>query len=105
MTLDDIGENDTALLCMTNFAACCGQDYKDENGSIIGNWFFANGSKVPRNTTCRGLCDFYIDTHHMMVRMNRREGGMEGIYWCEIPNSMNITQTIYIGVYTADIGE
>ena len=105
VTLGDIGKRDDALLCITNSTACCGQDYKDENGSIIGNWFFANGSKVPRNTTCRGLCDFYMDTHHMMLRLNHRRDGVEGIYWCEIPDSMNVTQTIYIGVYAAGTGE
>ena len=30
---------------------------------------------------------------------------MEGIYRCEIPDAMNVTQTIYIGVYSASIGE
>ena len=35
-----------------------------------------------------------------MVALNRRRGGVEGIYCCEIPDSMNVTQTIYIGVYT-----
>ena len=38
----------------------------------------------------------------MMVQLNRRRGGEDGIYRCEIPDSMNVTQTIYIGVYTAD---
>ena len=40
-----------------------------------------------------------------MVRLNRIRGGEDGIYSCEIPNSMNVTQTIYIGVYTASTGE
>ena len=37
--------------------------------------------------------------------MNRRRGGVDGIYRCEIPDSRNDTQTIYIGVYTAGSGE
>ena len=36
-----------------------------------------------------------------MVRLNRRRGGEDGIYRCEIPDSMNVNQNIYIGVYTA----
>ena len=40
-----------------------------------------------------------------MVHLNRRRGGAEGIYRCEIPDSMNVTQTVYIGVYTASSGE
>ena len=41
----------------------------------------------------------------MVVKLNRRRGGEEGIYRCEIPDSMNVTQTIYIGVYTGGTGE
>ena len=37
--------------------------------------------------------------------MNRRRGGVEGIYRCEIPDSMNVTQTIYIEVYSISTGE
>jgi len=40
-----------------------------------------------------------------VVRLNRRRGGEDGIYRCEITDSMNVTQTIYIGVYTASTGE
>ena len=104
MALEDIGEGDDTLLCIA-LSTACGQHCKDENGSIIGNWLFPNGSEVPRNATCSGLCDFYMDTHHMMVRLNHREGGVGGIYRCEIPVSMNALQTMYIGVYAAGIGE
>ena len=37
--------------------------------------------------------------------MHRRRDGVEGIYRCVIPDSTNVTQTIYIGVYTARNGE
>ena len=41
----------------------------------------------------------------MVVRLNRRRGGEDGIYRCEITDSMNVDQTIYIGVYTGSTGE
>ena len=41
----------------------------------------------------------------MVVRMHRRRDGEEGIYRCVIPDAMNVTQTIYIGVYSASTGE
>ena len=41
----------------------------------------------------------------MVVRLNRRRGGEDGIYWCEVPDSVNVMQTIYIGVYTANTGK
>ena len=102
MTLEDIGEgNDTALLCMTNFTACCRAPYTG-NGSSLGKWYFPNGNEVLSRGE-RG--DFYRTRDQMVIRMHRRRGGEEGIYCCDIPDSTNVTQTIYIEVYTANTGE
>ena len=94
MTLEDIGEGDDALLCMTNLTGV--------NGSVRGNWYFPNGTTVfstPNNLEIHRTRD------QMMVLMNRSDGGEDGIYHCEIPDSANVNQTIYIGVYTAGSGE
>jgi len=106
VALEDIGENDTALLCMTNFAACC----RSGNGSVLGQWFFPNGTKLPSifvNQTSQPKLkwDLYRTREKMMVLLHRRRGGVAGIYYCEIPDSMNVTQTIYIGVYNTSTGE
>ena len=111
MTLEDIGENDTALLCETNFTACCRQPETNETDEIwfvSGNWFFPNETRVPSdvvNKTINLIWDFYRDRDQSVVRMKRRRGGEEGIYRCKIPDSTNVTQTIYIGVYTANAGK
>ena len=97
MTLENIGENDTALLCITDLTL--GQQ---PNQPIIGSWFFPNGTKVHSNKT---EWDFYRTRGQMVVRMNRGRGGEDGIYYCEIPDSTNVMQIIYIGVYTATTGE
>ena len=102
MTLEDIGVDDTALFCITNLTACCIPSYTGENGTALGNWFFPNGTRVPSNGI-RG--DIYRTRGQMVIRLNRRRGGEDGIYCCEIPDSMNVTQTIYIGVYTASSGK
>ena len=109
VTLEDIGDDDTALLCMTNLTACCQLPYPGENGSAIGSWFFPNGTRVPSviadetsGETSGELWDFYSEGGEMVVCLNRGEGGEEGIYRCEISTSMNVTQSIYIGVYTAN---
>ena len=104
VTLEDIGVKGDALLCMTNFIACC----KSVNGTALGSWAFPNGTKVPSEIVNydTGLeWDFYRDRGQMVVHMRRRRGGEEGIYRCEIPDSINVTQTIYIGVYNTDSGE
>ena len=93
--LEDIGEKDDALHCVINKTDCCSRS----NSSIAGmNWVFPNGTRVPSNGY---HWNFYRNRGRMVVRLNRRRGGEEGIYCCEIPDSMNVTQTIYIGVYTA----
>ena len=96
MTLEDIGENDTALLCVTNITACCIPPYTGENGPALRSWFFPNGTRVPSHDNEL----VYRDRGQMVVGLNRRRIGVEGIYSCEIPDSMN--QTIYIGVYRAN---
>ena len=101
MTLEDIGEGDSALLCATNFTGCC-RPPNTGNGSSFGNWFLPNATRVPSQ---RGQWDFYRSRGEMVVKLNRRRGGEEGVYHCEIPDSINVTQTIYIGVYTGGTGE
>ena len=102
VTLEDIGEGDDALLCLANLTDCHQPSHTDAMGLVLGNWFFPNGTTVPSNGTS---FDFYSDRIEMVVRLNRRQGGEEGIYRCEIHDSLNVTQTIYIGVYAASTGE
>ena len=37
--------------------------------------------------------------------MNRRKGGVDGIYHCKIPDATKVFQIIYIGVYNTSTGE
>ena len=109
--LENIGEGDDALLCITNLTACY-QPNVNDTGKVVpasGNWYFPNGTRVPSNKvncTSGEEWEFYSNKGQMVVRMNRRRGGVDGIYRCEIPDAMNVTrQTIYIGVYSASTGE
>ena len=95
VTLEDIGEGDAALLCMTEYSTCCKQPAR-------GNWFLPNGTRVPSSGQ---QWDFHRTRGNMTVSLHRRRGGEDGVYRCEVLDAMNITQTIYIGVYTADTGE
>ena len=103
VSLEGIGEGNDALLCITNQTACCSPPYTGEMGLTIGNWFFPNGTEVPSevvNATSGTHWDFYRDRGEMVVRMHRRRGGEQGIYRCEVADARNITQAIFIGVYT-----
>ena len=96
VALEDIGEGDDALLCVTNQITCCGLGFM---WLYTNTWFFPNGTGVP------SIGDFYRSRGQMSVHLNRRRGGVEGIFRCEILDSMNVIQTIYIGVYIASTGE
>ena len=96
--LEDIGEgNNDALLCRTNPTGCC---QAGESRSGIGNWYFPSGARVLSNSNLS--TSFYRNRGQMVVRLNRKRGGEDGIYRCVIPDSMNVLQTIYIGVYTGN---
>ena len=94
MTLTDIGEGNEALHCMTNLTGV--------NGSVKGDWYFPNGTRVHRTN---GNSEIHRTSDQMVVRMNRRGGGEKGIYHCEIPDAMDVNQSIYIGVYNTSSGE
>ena len=102
VTLEDIGRGDNALLCVTNLTACCRPPFTGENGSAMGDWFFPNETRLP---SASAQWDFHRTRGQMVVLLHRTRGGVNGIYSCVIPDSMNVTQTIYIGVYTAGSGE
>ena len=103
--LENIGEgDDDALLCITNYTACCRPPYT--GGLALGNWFFPNGTIVPSETHTSGEeWDFYRSRDQMMVHLHRKRGGVEGIYRCEIPGAMNVNQIVYIRLYSASTGE
>ena len=102
MILEDIGEGGDGLVCMTNYTACCGPPYTGVMGSALGNWFFPNRTRVPSKS---GQWDLFRTRAKMVVHMNRRRGGEEGIYRCEIPDVMGVIKNMYIGVYSASSGE
>ena len=115
VTLEDIGENSDALHCMTDYIACCGRS-ESPGGVVLGDWHYPNGTRVPNtilnysyayNYSYRQLYiwDFYRNRGPSVVRMHRREGGVNGIYHCVIPDTTGVNQTIYIGMYTASTGE
>ena len=99
MNLEDIGEGDAALRCMTDQPACCRPPY---TGQAIGNWYFPNGTRAPSSGA---QWDFHRTRGDMMVLLHRRKGGVEGVYYCVVPNAMNVIQTIYIGIYSTNTGE
>ena len=108
--LNNIGEPRESLLCLTDLAACC-RSSDTLLRRPLGNWFFPNGTEVPKfsfqinNQPPLMMWDFYRNRGPSVVRLHRRRGGMTGIYRCVIPDATGVDQTMYIGLYTADTGE
>ena len=103
VTLEDIGDGKNALLCITDQPACCRPPFTDATGQpTLGNWFFPNGTRVPSN---RLQWDFHRTRDHMVVTLNLRRSGEDGVYYCVVRDAMDVTQKIYIGVYTANTGK
>ena len=118
ITLEDIGDGGVnALLCMTDLADCCRSGDTPSGIGALGDWFFPNGTAVPNMiigfvdggfSGIPIISEFYRNREFRVVRMNRRRGGVDGIYRCEIPVSLGppiVYQNVYIGVYTASTGE
>ena len=97
--LEDIGVGVGALLCVTDQPACCRPSFWL---SAFGNWFYPNGTRVPSSSL---QWDMHRTRGHMVIFLQRRRGGAKGIYHCVILDAMNVSQTIYIGVYPAETGE
>ena len=103
VTLDDVGEGEDALRCMTDNTSCCRPPYTDSiSQSALGNWFFPNGTRVPSSGT---RWEFHRTRGDMVVLLHKRRGGVDGVYYCKVPDKEGIVQTTYIGVYTAGTGE
>ena len=103
VSLEDIGEGRDALLCLTDQPACCRHPYTKPMGqNTIGNWFFPNGTRVPSSGNNWG---FHRTRGPSVVLMAREKGGVDGIYYCDIPDTAGVIQTVYIGVYNTSTGE
>ena len=99
--LDSIGESPNSLLCLTENRMCCART-QSPGGGILGDWYYPNGTGVANN----GLqWEFYRNRGQSVIRMNRRRGGVNGIYRCEIPDQNRNNQSLYVGVYTRNAGK
>lgn len=102
VSLEDIGENDNALLCLTDLTLCCRAPYTGIPGYAVGNWYFPNGTRVLSSTT---KWEIYRTRGQNLIYLHLRRGGATGIYRCTIPDGAGVYHNITIGLYTAGSGE
>ena len=91
--MNNIGEGDNALLCMTDNPACC----KPPNGpKTQGDFYYPNNNSAVGFSSMNSL---YRNRGPQVVRLNRGSTAIpSGIYRCAIPDFDNITQNIHINI-------
>ena len=99
MSLEEIGEGDNSLLCLTNKYSCCSETSE-------GEWYGPDNVKimeVMENTDPEG---FYTSRGPGLVKLNKENDvTVSGIFRCQISDVQDITQEIYIGVYQTGTGK
>ena len=93
VAINDIGEGENALLCVTDNPDCC----KPPNGDTSqGEFYYPDNTAVGFSSTN----SLYRNRDTQVVRLNRRNGtpSTTGIYRCEIPDSTGRNQRLYINI-------
>ena len=85
------------LAGITSFDDCCSHDFTTSLKEI-GWWFFPNGTEIPKVQEHLNWI-FFTSRHHRIVFLYRRGGGASGIHRCDIPVSVDVNETFYVGLY------
>ena len=96
VNLEEIGEGNKALLCLTSNTSCC------ESTSTVG-WYSPAMSIMAEMNNTTG---FYTSRGPSVIRLEKINGttGSSGIFHCRIPDADGNDQTIYIGIYRNERG-
>ena len=90
LNLEDVGENDGGLLCVSeDNPFCCDR---------VGEFYYPNNTKVPVNKFGH---DLWRNRGDSFIRLNRRITASlpaYGTYRCEIPYSQNFHENIYFTI-------
>ena len=103
VTLTDIGEDRAALFCLTNRAACCRGSDVGANGR--GVWLLPGGSPVVQKPgAVAGM--FYRSRGASAVLLHRDSAtlGLSVVFTCNIPDSGDLHQQVFVGIYPPDAG-
>ena len=91
--LEDIGEGDNALLCVSNNTDCCG-----DSSSFRGEFLYPNGTVVPVHSADHSS---YRNRGPGFVRLNQRANAVNpqlGRYHCEILDDTDSVQLLFINI-------
>ena len=91
VSLWDIGENDDALVCITDYSQCCSVPYRQ------GEFYYPGGERVRTLGSGDGI---YRNRGDQSIRLNRKEAvtSPTGRFRCELPDANGIKQSIFINI-------
>ncbi len=98
VTITDIGVGDNALFCLSDSSSCC----MTRNGVASGQWFLPGGSSpIESGGESSSTANFSRSRRSSAILLNRRNNAIEpeGLYRCDVIDSRNITQSLYIGIH------
>ena len=89
--INNIGERDVGLMCITDNVNCCGLPNR------AGEWYYPDGTRIGPSVS--GM-DFYRGRSRQTVQLHRRNNaqGPTGRYCCEVPESSQVIQSICINI-------
>ena len=103
VALTAIGADNNALVCLTNFTACCSNS--ETGGTIsLGDWRLPDGSLVPGGAS--GSTASIIRTRGASaVLLHRRNNVMvpTGVFTCEVPDASGVLRFVYIYIYVGQV--
>ena len=98
VTNTDIGTGSAALICTTTLPGCCFSGHQETQ------WYFPNGSQVPNNPSLPYRRSRGQNPGRVILSRNS-ESTITGIFHCTIPDASGVTQSFFVGIYTATTGE
>ena len=97
VTITDVTESEP-LLCVTDRIDCCPPE---DLGVSNGQWYFPDGSAVLEGSEG----NFYQTSAFAAVRLHRMNGMTNGIYRCDIPDTVGNVRSLHIGIYGVGAGK
>ena len=91
--LEDIGEGDNALQCVSNNTRCCGA-----SSTFRGEFYYPNGAMVPIQNVGHSI---YRNRGASFIRLNQRGNAVNpplGRYRCDIIDDTEAKQSLYINI-------
>ena len=102
--ISEIGEEEDALLCITDLRECCKKNQTLSNETALGNWFYPNESAVGTLEHFSSDQGFYKNRDRSVVLLHRK-GNITvptGQFCCDIPDATNETVKICIDVINSN---